>query len=307
MSCVYAQKQQYDQAIAEGERAIALDPNNADSYAWQAEALTIAGRPEEALRAVEQAMRLNPRYPSWYLFELGWAYRLTGRYAEAIATLKEAISRSPNFLPAHIILAVSYLWQWVSQQSPAAQTLEPAVAAVQRALALNDSFHWNHIVLGYIYLYQQQYDAGPGGDGAGRGPRSYRGVELCGAGCGAELYGQDGGGPGGRRPGATPEAHYCGRSLSSVGVAYAVAGTTRRRVAPLQRFLSHYPNILLTHLMLAAVYSELGQAAEARAEAAEVLRLNPNFSLEVHKQRMPIKDPAVLERHIAALRKAGLK
>jgi hypothetical protein len=49
------------------------------------------------------------------------------------------------------------------------------------------------------------------------------------------------------------------------------------------------------------------QAAEARAEAVEVLRLNPNFSLEGHKQRMPIKDPAVLERHIAALRKAGLK
>jgi hypothetical protein len=59
--------------------------------------------------------------------------------------------------------------------------------------------------------------------------------------------------------------------------------------------------------MLAAVDSELGQAVEARAEAAEVLRLNPQFSLAVHKQRMPIKDPALLERHLAALRQAGLK
>ena len=59
--------------------------------------------------------------------------------------------------------------------------------------------------------------------------------------------------------------------------------------------------------MLAMVYSELGQDTEARAEAAEVLRLNPNFSLKVHRQRAPIKDPAVLERHLAALRKAGLK
>jgi TolB-like protein len=33
LSFVYAQKRQYDQAIAEGERAIALDPNNTDSYA----------------------------------------------------------------------------------------------------------------------------------------------------------------------------------------------------------------------------------------------------------------------------------
>ena len=65
--------------------------------------------------------------------------------------------------------------------------------------------------------------------------------------------------------------------------------------------------MLPAHLMLATVYSELGQAAEARAEAAEVLRLNPQFSLEVHRQHMPIKDPAVLERHVTALRKAGLK
>ena len=77
--------------------------------------------------------------------------------------------------------------------------------------------------------------------------------------------------------------------------------------ALLHFFRADYPNILNHHLPLAAVYSELGQEAEARAEAAEVLRLNPQFSLEVHKQRTPIKDPAVLERHLAALRKAGLK
>src|SRR5712692_7913225 len=129
LSYVYAQQQQYDQAIAEGERALALDPNNADSYALQTNVLNYAGRPEEALRMMEQAMRLNPRYPPWYLFELGMAYRLTGRYAEAIAQLKEASSRNPNFMAAHLDLAVSYWLQWVSQQSPAAQTLEPAVAA----------------------------------------------------------------------------------------------------------------------------------------------------------------------------------
>jgi len=49
LSTVYAHKQQYDQAIAEGERAVALDPNDAESYAVQAEVLIFAGRPEEAL------------------------------------------------------------------------------------------------------------------------------------------------------------------------------------------------------------------------------------------------------------------
>jgi adenylate cyclase len=93
----------------------------------------------------------------------------------------------------------------------------------------------------------------------------------------------------------------------SIGTAYYLAGRPEEALAPLKQFIARYPNILLPHLTLAAVYSELSQAAEARAEIAEVLRLNPKFSLEVHKQRMPIKDPAVLERHIAALRKAGLK
>jgi adenylate cyclase len=95
--------------------------------------------------------------------------------------------------------------------------------------------------------------------------------------------------------------------LDSVGAAYATAGRPEEASAPLQRYLSRYPNILHAHLTLAAVYNELGQTTEAQKEAAEVLRINPKFSLEVHKQRMPIKDPAALERHIAALRKAGLK
>jgi tetratricopeptide (TPR) repeat protein len=88
---------------------------------------------------------------------------------------------------------------------------------------------------------------------------------------------------------------------------YALAGRYTEALAALQQFLTRYPDILGAHLTLAAVYSELGKEAEARAEAVEVLRLNPNFSLEIHKQRVPIKDPAMLERQLAALRKAGLK
>ena len=95
--------------------------------------------------------------------------------------------------------------------------------------------------------------------------------------------------------------------LSGVGSAYVLAGRYQEAIAPLKQALTHYPNLLGPHLNLAAAYSESGKATEARAEAAEVLRLNPQFSLEVHRQRAPIKDPATLERHIAALRKAGLK
>ena len=60
---VYIQKKQYDQALAEVEQAVALNPNEADAYVRQAEVLGFAGRPEEALRSMEHAMQLNPRHP----------------------------------------------------------------------------------------------------------------------------------------------------------------------------------------------------------------------------------------------------
>src|SRR5262245_15699459 len=292
LSGVYVQKQQYDQALAEGERAIAFDPNNADSYAWQAEALNFAGRPAEALRMVEQAMRLNPRYPAWYLVEVGWAYRWMGRYAEAIATLKETISRNPNFITAYVGLADSYWRQWAFQLSADPQTLEQGLAAAQWAIALNDSLHFGHTGLGYVYLYQQQYEQALA--------EMERAValdpnEALSYAALAEVLSRVG-----RSEEALEAAEQAlrlkplvvDRHLESVGIAYALAGRPEEAIAPLKQYLSRYPHTLGAHLILTAVYSELGKAAEARAEAVEVLRINPNFSLEVHKQRVPIKDPA---------------
>ncbi|MBI3797617.1 MAG: tetratricopeptide repeat protein [Deltaproteobacteria bacterium] len=256
---------------------------------------------------MEQAIQLNPRAPPWYLYNLGLAYRMTGRYTEAVAPLKEAIRVGPNFPAANVMLADSYVQQWLSQQSPDAQLLAQALAVMQQALALNDSWHWNHLALGYLYLYQQQYDQAV--------TEIERAVALapdeadCYAALAVVLSCM------GRSEAAVEAATQALRlkpagadsHLGDVGTAYAVAGHYEEARAPLQRYLSHYPNILPIHLMLAVVYSEVGQAAEARKEAAEVLRLNPQFSLAVHRQRAPIKDPVVLERHIADLRKAGLK
>jgi Tfp pilus assembly protein PilF len=50
MGYVYLQQKQLEQAIAEGERVVALDPNNAEGYAQLAEILNFAGRPEGHLR-----------------------------------------------------------------------------------------------------------------------------------------------------------------------------------------------------------------------------------------------------------------
>jgi tetratricopeptide (TPR) repeat protein len=105
---IYLWKKEHDRAIAEAERAVALAPNDADGYETLAEVLGWAGRAEESIRIIRQAMRLNPRYPFFYLWTLGHAYYLTERRPEALDTLSRIVQQNPNFLPAHAYMAVLY-------------------------------------------------------------------------------------------------------------------------------------------------------------------------------------------------------
>jgi adenylate cyclase len=108
MSCVQASKRNYDLAVAEAKRAIALDPNYAESYLALGHALMFSGRPEEAIGAEEKALRLDPRSQDFYFGELGTAYVFMGRYKEAIPLLKQNLVSFPDELGVHFDLAIAY-------------------------------------------------------------------------------------------------------------------------------------------------------------------------------------------------------
>lgn len=101
-------RREHEQAIAEVERAITLDPNFAEGYARLGEILNLAGRPEEGVKLLEKAMRLDPHYPSTYLFFLGYGYYAMGRFEDAITTLQRSLARNPDHFSPHRTLAVIY-------------------------------------------------------------------------------------------------------------------------------------------------------------------------------------------------------
>lgn len=105
---LYLYQRDYERAVAEGARAVALNPNGAEVSAMLAAILMFAGRPEEALRLIHKANRLSPYRPGWYLWIQGAICRMLGRYEEAIALLKAAIDRDPNTSESHATLAVTY-------------------------------------------------------------------------------------------------------------------------------------------------------------------------------------------------------
>jgi adenylate cyclase len=106
---VYAMKRQYDQAIAECERAVFLDPNSADNFLRLGIALNWAGRAEEAIPYIQNAIRLNPLPDAEYFIPLTVAYRDSGQYDKAIEASKKVLQREPNSQWAYIHMAVSYI------------------------------------------------------------------------------------------------------------------------------------------------------------------------------------------------------
>lgn len=95
--------------------------------------------------------------------------------------------------------------------------------------------------------------------------------------------------------------------MQAESVSLAVHEHVRNKLALTYEDLLLNPNFWPAHVQLTVCYSELGQEEAARAQAAEVLRVSPNFSLEVLRQQSPTADPAETERIVSALRKAGLK
>jgi adenylate cyclase len=86
--------------------------------------------------------------------------------------------------------------------------------------------------------------------------------------------------------------------------AYVEMGRYEDAVPILQQSLAAYPNIMPTHLSLIKAFVQLGREEDARAAAAELMRMSPQFSVASVPRT---KDPGWDNGLQNDLRKAGLK
>ena len=89
-------ERRFDEAVAHARRAAQLAPGSADVANLASFYLTSAGFPEEAVGQSKKAIALNPNYPPNYLGNLGYAHRLAGQVAESISAFKAYDARVPG-------------------------------------------------------------------------------------------------------------------------------------------------------------------------------------------------------------------
>jgi adenylate cyclase len=154
LGCVNVFRKQYDLAVAELERAIALNPNDASSYHWLGFIQLWSGRVDQAIKTLNMALNLdfNARLPT--LQHLGAAYYLKGRYTDAITALEQGILRDPDYVGYHIVLAAAYAQTGrtadAAREAEIVRRLDPFFEAGSFGSAFNNPQDRDKLVKGLI-------------------------------------------------------------------------------------------------------------------------------------------------------------
>jgi adenylate cyclase len=108
LSTAYLWRNQHDLAIAEGRRAVELNPMSARARQALGNKLDLAGDPEGIL-LMEQAQKLNPQDPqiNMHMTFLARAYLNAGQYERSVKCVRNAIQRRSDYPNAYYILAIA--------------------------------------------------------------------------------------------------------------------------------------------------------------------------------------------------------
>jgi len=225
---------------------------------------------------------------------------------------KRAVELDSKYAAAWTMLGWTY---WIDasygfSESPK-ECFKQAVTIAQKALELDKANPDVHSLLGGIHLYQGQHEQAVS---EGKKAIALRPNDACNLALLAQTLSYSG---------RSEEAirlmeramrlnpYYPEWYLGVLGQSYRVAGRYEQAIATYNELLERRRKTggttIQSHLGLTLTYMKIGKEDEARDHVAELLRIDPTFSLEWVRQATFFKDQALAEEDLAALRKAGLK
>jgi adenylate cyclase len=237
-------------------------------------------------------------------------FRQLNREGNALAKkeVEEALAVAPEDSSLYSLLAATHMMDlWLGSTESNLISFAQATTCLKKAIALDKDNSDAYLILGKLHEIKREHDEAiaaaeravvlnPNGADAYAG----LGIILALAGRpeeGVEFVKKA------IRLNPIPPAYY----FNHLGAAYRVSGQYEEAITAYKKAIHNQPTLLFAHLGLAASYIHVGQEEEAHAEAAEVLKIDPEFSLERYAKTYPLKKKADKDLYIAALRKAGLK
>ena len=141
-------KGQFDAAIAEWEKALAMQSDDARAHYGLGQTLLRAGNADEAIAHFRDSLRLDPNYAEAHN-GLGAALGQTGHAAASIEQFHLALDERPGYAEAHNNLGSALFGE---------HRIPEAVLEFKSALEDNPDLAEAHNNLGYAYAAQQQVD-----------------------------------------------------------------------------------------------------------------------------------------------------
>jgi adenylate cyclase len=227
--------------------------------------------------------------------------------AQARALYRRAVEIDPGFAAPHAGLALAAVSNYVSDWAPdPLEALNEAERWARRAVELDDQDPLSHMALGNVALWRRDHaralaefrrmiDLDPNfaqGYGA-------TGLALMYAGRAAEALEQF-------AMSMRLDPHYPTILLHFLAQANFSLGRYEVAAEQLLERIARTPGTDSSRMLLAACYGHLGRVEDARAVWAELLKVNPNFSLTQRARVLPYKEPADFQRIAEGLAKAGL-
>jgi arylsulfatase A-like enzyme/tetratricopeptide (TPR) repeat protein len=145
----------YAEAIPILERVLAADPYNLDAVLRLATAHSSMGHEPQAIELFQRAAALSPKSQDVRTY-LGLHYARTRDWARAVPLLEQVVAESPDRLTA--VEALAALKARQGQLAMDAGQTSDAIAAFERARALQPGAFKNDLELGVLYLAARRYE-----------------------------------------------------------------------------------------------------------------------------------------------------